>query len=132
MHAHIGVNTVQSVCVCTQKRKKNDEREKQREKEKERKIMIVVAHIGVLIDASETSDVHAQIKQLDVVTTFLDMKFGLRLVLFFILSINASLQADESLRPGLFNSDGSLRKLRQKSATSKSSIALLIISELVQ
>jgi len=57
MHAHIEVNTVQSVCV--NKREKNErEREREREGETERKIMIVVAHIGVFIYTNETSYIY--------------------------------------------------------------------------
>ena len=54
MHAHIGVNTVQSVCV---NRGGKNEREKEREREggRERDMMIVVAHIRMLLYASETS-----------------------------------------------------------------------------
>jgi membrane-anchored glycerophosphoryl diester phosphodiesterase (GDPDase) len=55
MHAHIGVNTVQSVCV---NKGEESDRERERARRRKRKIMIVVAHIGVLIYASETSYIY--------------------------------------------------------------------------
>jgi hypothetical protein len=81
--------------------------------------MIVVVHIGVFIYASETSYIYIQIKQFYVVTTFIDMKFGLLLFLLFILSIISSIIADGLFRHTLFNNDDTLQKLRQKTSNSK-------------
>ena len=80
--------------------------------------MIVVAHIGVFIYASETSYIYIQIKQLYVVTTFLDMKFVLLLFLLFILSIISPIITDGLIRQALFHNDGALQKLRQKTSNS--------------
>ena len=81
--------------------------------------MIVVAHIGVFIYVSETSYIYIQIKQLYVVTTFIDMKFVLLLFLLFILSIISPIITDGLFRETVFNNDGAFRKLRQKTSNSK-------------
>ena len=89
--------------------------------------MIVVAHIGVFRDASETSYVYIQIKQLDVVTTFLDMmKFGLLIFLVFILSIISSINTEKLFRRSIWNNEGTIEKLRQKPSQSKSLTNVLI------
>lgn len=64
-------------------------------------------------------------------TAFIDMKFGLRRFLFIfivILSINSSLYADEFLGETSANGDGTLKRLRQKTATSTYPNLCLIIS----
>ena len=81
--------------------------------------MIVVAHIGVFIYVSETSYIYIQIKQFYVVTTFIDMKFGLLLFLLFILSIISPIITDGLLRRTFLHDDGILQKIRHKASNSK-------------
>jgi hypothetical protein len=120
MHIHIEVNTVQSVCV--NKREKNErvsEKEKERrERRDSREKNYDCCCSYRRIHIRERDIIHIYRLNNFVVTTFIDMKFGLLLFLLFILSIISSITTD-----GLFqsssNKDGAFQKLRQKVSNSK-------------
>jgi hypothetical protein len=126
MHAYIEVNTVQSVCV--NKREKN-EREKERERERERRNYdCCCSYRRIHIRERDIIHIYIQIKQLCVVTTFLDMmKFGLLLFLLFILSIISSINTDGLFRRSIFQSENTFEKLRHKASNSKYCQILLSI-----